>query len=225
MGRAGFVGAPSDLYGSSDREQFVPGQRITGGLHVRDAPVGKRPESAQGGRGMARLHSSSRGPAKVELRWWVVTVTARSGPPLGCDHPLLLEVADHPGREADRLACRADAREPPGFVVCRWGFHGDNLPQVWQIATIGLDPAVSVCAVRSHLRLTRRDRGTRSGRPVGLRPVRRFPGDRTRSRASTHLTRRRFIRFRRFRGDKTPARAPESGQPVALRRCSSLPGP
>ena len=58
---------------------------------------------------MACIHSPGRGTTEVELGGRVVSMTPWPWPTFGRNDALLLEVADHPWRQADRLTGRADA--------------------------------------------------------------------------------------------------------------------
>jgi hypothetical protein len=113
------VGLARDLDGAGEGKQLEPGQGITGGLHVGHAAFGQRPKGPQRRRGVAGVHRLSRGTSEMELGRRVVAVTAWTGSPLRRDHPLLLEVADHPRRESHRLAGGSDARQLLGSVIDR----------------------------------------------------------------------------------------------------------
>lgn len=127
----GFAGAANVLHGAGEGEELEPCQRITGRLHVRDATLGQGAERPQGCGGVTIVHGLGSGTAEMELGGRVVAVATWTGPPLRCDHPLLLEVAHHPGGQTDRLAGRANAREFVSIVALSSVWHDGNLPQFW----------------------------------------------------------------------------------------------
>lgn len=121
--RLGLLGAASDLDGARQRQQLEPGQRVAEGPRFHHAPFGECSEGAKRGRWMPCLHGSGGSPPEMKLRRRVVSMAAWAGAPVGGDDALLLEVAHHPGRQADRLAGRPDARQLVSFVVDRLAWH------------------------------------------------------------------------------------------------------
>jgi hypothetical protein len=121
--RLGLVGAPSDLDGSRQCEQLEPGQGVPGGAGLCHTPFRERSECAKRGRWMPGVHGSGGSAADMELRRRVVSVAALAGAPFGGDDALLLEVADHPGRYADRLTGGPDPRRSLKVVVVWIAWH------------------------------------------------------------------------------------------------------
>jgi hypothetical protein len=126
-----FVGATGDLDRARQRQELEPGERVPGGSHVRDSPFGQRPKGAQCRRRMAGVHGLGRGTTEMELWRRVVAMASWPGPALGCDDALLLEIADHAGRQADRLSSWSDSRQLVRFVVDWIVWHASNLAQMW----------------------------------------------------------------------------------------------
>src|SRR5206468_9700614 len=72
------------------------------------------------------VHRSGGSAARMGLGRRVVSMTARAGAPFGRDDALLLEVADHPRREAHRLAGRPDARQLVGLFIEWVAWHAQQ---------------------------------------------------------------------------------------------------
>ena len=94
------------------------------------APLGELAEGAEGCGRMAAVHGLRGGAPKVKLRRWIVPMTTRTRAPLCGDDSLLLEVADHSRRQADRLTGRADARKVVNIQIERIVGHDNNLPRL-----------------------------------------------------------------------------------------------